>query len=169
MEVKAAQTPRKEAMEWRRLESRGTSMGTWIFQTPRNPSRMQKAKENVGHTAVGPSIKKWLTPQRQLCPGASGHGLQACVQPHFGRLGIHLVHQLLVVSVWALSSLSPSCLSSLIHSQKTSSHLPSTQECRCYCSRSRFLCRQIDALSDLKDTSHELLQSDLFIFFSVPA
>lgn len=58
MEGKAAQTPHKEEMERRRLESRGTSMGIWIFQTPKNPSRRQETRGNFGHTVVGPSIDK---------------------------------------------------------------------------------------------------------------
>lgn len=72
-------------------------------------------------------------------------------------------------SICCISSwfcLSELCLSpSLNHSQEFPSLMDS--EVGGYCSRSSFPCRQwIDAFPDLDWTSHELLQSGLFIFFS---
>lgn len=48
MEEKAAHTAHKEELERRNLESRERSMGTWIFQTHKNPSRRQETRGNVG-------------------------------------------------------------------------------------------------------------------------
>lgn len=148
-EVKASQPPCKE-------EEAGRHKGI----TPRAlcPSGSQESH----HDARG---QRRLWPH--FGPGASGHSLLACMQCCFGTLEIHLEHQISVSSVWALSSLSPSCLFSVVHSQKTSSHLRSTEKCRCYCSPSRISCRHIGALPDLEETSQEL-QSALFPLFPVP-
>lgn len=148
-EVKASQLPCKEEEAGRHKE-----ITPWALC----PSGSQESHQDArGQRRLWPHFG----------PGASGHSLLACMQCCFGTLEIHLEHQISVSSVWALSSLSPSCSSSLVHSQKTSSHLRSTEKCSCYCSPSRISCRHIGAIPDLEESSKELLQSILSLLFPV--
>lgn len=87
----------------KRLHRKGWGRGGWKVEGHRRPhgcSRLPKipgeGKTPQKTEAVGLSVNKWLFPQRHLGPGASGQSFPAL-------FGIHLLHQLLVLSVWALS------------------------------------------------------------------
>lgn len=86
-----------------RLDRKGWGRGDWKTEGQPQPwghSRLPKTPAE-GQTPqkteiMGLSINKWLFPQRHPAPGASGQSFPAL-------FWIRLLHQLLVLSVWALS------------------------------------------------------------------
>lgn len=86
-----------------RLHRKGWGRGGWKVEGhlwPHRYSRLPKipaeGKTPQKTEVVGLSVNKCLFPQRHFGPGASGRNFPA-------SFGIHLLHQLLVLSVWALS------------------------------------------------------------------
>lgn len=140
-----------------RLKRKGWGRGGWKaegYPWPHGCSRLPKTpaegKTPQKREIVGLSVNEWL------------HKGILVLEP-LDRVFLLCLGSICCISSWFC--LSELCLSpSLNHSQKFPS--PMDPGVGCYCSQSSFPCRQIDAFPDLDWTSHELLQSGLFISFS---